>query len=113
MEYVIYYKTINLTPIEIRQGVEYLNNRHYKDLFHATKKFNGIIVSPRKDNTVGTLEFPPTKEPDDVSYIIVRDKGDLEGKEIKIMLSGLEKVLKGKFAAIDNLGHWSIGPVNL
>ena len=114
MGYTIAYGAKNLTTDNVNAGIAYIRDHINPDLFKVDYLGeDGIVLNMAQEPSPGEpgvedFNFPPQPYgslPYDL--IKINEVQSYDGY-IKSLLSGLEKILRGKFAATDH-NNWFVG----
>ena len=118
MGYTIAYGAKNLTADEIKAGIAYVKNHVNQDLFKIDYLAeNSIVLNMAEEPLPGEpsvegFAFPPNPYGSLPYSLIKTNEVQPHDNHIKVLLSGLEKLFLGKFAATDH-HHWFVGSYNV
>src|SRR3989338_2731472 len=114
MGYTIAYGAKTLTADEVTAGIDYIRRNFNPDLFKIDDLTVDRIVlnmaqePPSGEPGVEGFTFPPQPYGSLPYDLIKTNEVQPHDDHIKFLLSGLEGILPGKFAATDNQ-KWSVG----
>jgi hypothetical protein len=114
MGYTIAYGVKNLTPDEIKVGIEYVRTNVDTSLFQiAFLSEDGVLLEMAQEPPMGEpgvegFVFPPPPYGSFPYNVVKTNEVQPHDKHLKDLMGGLEKLLPGKFAATDRQG-WFAG----
>lgn len=114
MGYTLAYGAKNLTAKDIKVGIAYVRDNANLDLFKIDYLGeDGIVLNMAEEPLSGEagverFTFPPHPYGSLPYNLIKTNEVQPHDGHVKQLLSGLEKLLQGKFAATDH-HNWSVG----